>query len=60
MEKFDISMPEVMREITMKVTVHGHRGWVVHLKIATVLIRLAAWIAGMGIEIVNKDESKEA
>lgn len=49
-------MPEIAKSITLNVVISGYRSWIVRLKIATVLIRLAAKIAGMGIEIVNKDE----
>lgn len=59
-QTLSMSVSEVVKGMTLKVVVTGYRSWFVRLKIASFLIRLAAKVAGMGIEIVNKDENKEA
>lgn len=43
-----IGINEVTHEMTMNVTVIGYRGWLIRMRIALWLIRLACWIAGMG------------
>jgi hypothetical protein len=50
-----IPISKVTKEVTMQVRVTGFRSFKFRLWIATLLIRLAAFVAGMGIE-VNLEE----
>lgn len=42
----------------MHVTIVGFRGWLWRLKIALLLFRLGAWIAGIGIRIERTDDTR--
>lgn len=53
-----IPISEVTKEVTMQVTVTGFRSFKLRLWLAAILIRLAALVAGMGIEI-NIGESSD-
>lgn len=46
--------------MTVRVKIAGYRGWLVRLGIAIRLMRLAAWIAGVGIQVERIDEGTEA
>lgn len=46
---------QVAHAITAHVTIHGYRGWLIRLAVAKLLIRLACWIAGVGL-IVDMEE----
>jgi hypothetical protein len=47
---------QVAHAITAHVTIHGYRGWLIKLTAARLLIRLACWIAGVGL-IVDMEDS---
>ena len=53
--EMDLNIPidELTAAITLKVTIIGYSGWIVRLKIARWLLRLACRVAGMGLEIVE-------
>lgn len=46
-----VPMSVVARRVTMHVTMTGVRRFTLRLRLATQLLRLAAWVAGFGIRI---------
>jgi hypothetical protein len=46
-----ITMPELMRNITLHIRVTGQRVTAIRFWLGTRLLRLAAWVIGCGIEI---------
>jgi hypothetical protein len=52
-----IPISRVTKEVTMHVSVTGFRSFKLRLSIAKILIRLAAFVAGMGIEIKIQESS---
>lgn len=47
----ELRASELSKSITVDVKIKGFKGWMFRLKIAFCLLRLAAMISGMGIEI---------
>ena len=46
-----VPMTRITRDITMNIEVTGVRVWRVRMWLAVKIMRLAAWVAGVGIKI---------
>ena len=57
MAKAEIDMNDIGRSVTLAVTVKNAREYAIRLKIALILIRLAAWVAHMGLEVKHDRNS---
>ena len=49
----------VQENITLHVRIHKYHSWLLRVKVAEWLIRLAAWVAWMNIEIINDNDDSE-
>ena len=45
---------DLAEQLTMQVSVKGYQGWRFRLRIAVWLIRLAAWIARVNLEVIDE------
>lgn len=46
-----ISIQDVARSVTLRVKITGRRRFALRLRLGAALIRLAAWIIGVGVDI---------
>ena len=49
----------VQENVTLHVRLHKYHSWLWRLRIAEWLIRLAAWVAWVNIEIINDNDNGE-
>jgi|WetSurMetagenome_2_1015567.scaffolds.fasta_scaffold1769136_2 hypothetical protein len=54
--KFNAS--EIAKQITFNVHIIGYNGWLIRLRIAIMLIKLAAMIAGVGMLIDERPQAE--
>ena len=42
---------EITKDLQMNVKVTGYSGWLIRIKIAMIIFRFGAWVAGVGIKV---------
>lgn len=53
----DVSVKCLANSVTLQVRLVGARQWSIRLRVAAALIRLAAWVAWMNVEIAELEDT---
>lgn len=51
MESLDVNACDLLPHVTLRVRVHGLRRMQWRIKVGLLLMRLAAWVAGVGLRV---------
>ena len=51
MESVQVPVNDLTHQVVVHVDIVGYQGWLVRLVIAKFLLRLACWIAGVGLQV---------
>ena len=50
-----IAMNDILKRYQVRIHIEGYRWWQMRMNITILLVRLAAWIGGLGIEVDLED-----
>jgi hypothetical protein len=56
MAHFSVKTLDIAKLITVEVKIKGLQWWRIRLQLAKFIFIFGAWIAGMGIEVINDSE----
>ncbi len=56
----NVSMPKIMRSVTLRVNLRGVKSWRLRLWVGTRLLKLAALVIGCGIRFDGTEASRES